>query len=293
MEEFATKHGRDSSTDNEQRFAQALAACREGRLKAWTSLCLALSQPKTRHDDSAFFQTSDVRELAGWVAASDELRTEIMRFAREFLLRVTVAVAEPRQIPADYFGLVYALSLHADRLGNDPELLSASRPVWILALVRHCTPESKAIQRTLASLTSIAPAIVADAYKHELRERWDRNELIFDVLLSFAWTPGTEAVLAETLEATPLQPQSYTSGLQLLVRQNPHLAKQIALRRLTDYSKQPDSVARRAAIAACLFIIDDLWTAAWPHVVDDRLKTRQLLLEVQWLARLSRAAAAP
>ena len=120
-----------------------------------------------------------------------------MRFAREFLLRVTVAVAEPRQIPADYFGLVYALSLHADRLGNDPELLSASRPVWILALVRHCTPESKAIQRTLASLTSIAPAIVADAYKHELRERWDRNELIFDVLLSFAWTPGTEAVLAE------------------------------------------------------------------------------------------------
>ena len=224
MEEFASKRGHDSF-DNEQRFVQALAACREGRLEAWTSLCLALSQPKTRHDDSAFFQTADVRELTGWVAASDELRTEIVRFAREFLLRVAVAVAEPRQIPADYFGLVYALSLHADRLANDPELLSAVRPVWILALLRHCTPESKSVQQTLASLTSLAPAIVADAYKHELRERWDRNELIFDGLLSFAWTPGTEAVLAETLQATPLQPQSYTSGLQLLVRQNPRTCK--------------------------------------------------------------------
>lgn len=284
LEERQAKRNRPHFS-HEEFLADALARCRAGNFNAWTDVCFGLSQPKNDQDGSEFFRNIDPRQLAGWIAASEELRAEMTGFARQFLLHVEVPIPEPKAIPTKFFGLAYALSLHASRLGEDGELRAAIRPVWPLALLRHCGSEDGPLAEPLAALTAVAPLVVADACRREFRERWDRNESIFGQLLPAAWCAETEAALAEVLAGTPLQPETYMSGLAMLVGYNIGLAGQLAERRLAEHVAQiEDSAARRAAIAACLFVMNDLWENAWRHLLADRTAARQLLLEyTQWL----------
>jgi len=265
--------------------AAALARCSAGKFNAWTDVCFGLSQPKSEQDGSEFFRKTDPRQLPGWIAVSDELRTEMTEFARQFLLHVEVQMPEAKTIPARFFGLAYALSLHADRLGGDAELRAAIRPIWPLALLRHCGSEDGPLAVPLAALTATAPAVVAEACRHEFRERWERNESIFGQLLPAAWCAETENALAEVLSSAPLQPETYMCGLDMLAGHNVGLARPLAEQRLTEHVAQPDdSAARRAVIAACLFVMHDLWEKAWPHLLADRNVTRPLLLEYsRWL----------
>ena len=53
----------------------------------------------------------------------------------------------------------------------------------------------------------------------------------------------------------------------------------LAEQRLREYENETDSAARRASLAACLFIITDLWAKAWPLLISDHLISRQFLLE--------------
>ena len=240
----------------EELFTDALAKCRTGHFAAWTTLCYALSQPKSEHDTSDFFRHSDLRQLAGWAETSEELQTEITEFARQFLLHVEVPMPEPRTVPWSFFGLAYALSLHHRSLQTDKELNAAIRPIWPLALLRHSDSQSNTIAEALGTLTTVAPPVVADACRHEFRERWERNEPIYDQLLSAAWCPETEGALASILVSKPLQPETYISGLAMLAGYNAELAEQVATRRLTEHvTLAEDSAQRRAAIAVCLFLI--------------------------------------
>ena len=201
---------------HEEHLVDALAKCRGGQFGAWTSLCIALSHPTSEHDDSEFLVTP-IHGSAGWIAASEELRAEMTEFARQFLLRVAVPIPEPKAIPWDFFGLAYALSLHASRLGENAELRAAIRPVWPLALLRHCGSEDGPLAMPLSlHFTALVPAVVAEACRYEFRERWERNEAIFGQLLPAAWCEETENALAEVLASAPLQPETYMSGLDML-----------------------------------------------------------------------------
>jgi hypothetical protein len=298
LEEIQAKRKRPHFSA-EELFTDALARCRAGHFAAWTTLCYAFSQPKSEHDASDFFRNSDVRQLVGWTETSEELQTEITEFARQFLLHVEVPMPEPRTVPWSFFGLAYALSLHNSGLKTDKELNAAIRPIWPLALLRHSDSQSGTIIETLATLTAIAPSVVADACRHEFRERWDRNEPIYDQLLSAAWCPETEGALASILVSKPLQPETYISGVAMLAGYNAELAEQVATGRLTEHVTPlaEDSAPRRAAIAVCLFLIVALWEKAWPHLIANRTAARQLLLEYsRWLdyhEREQRIAALP
>ena len=206
---------------HEKHLANALAECRAGRFDAWTSVCFALSQPKSEDDGSEFFRNTDPRKLAGWIAASDELRAEMAEFARQFLLHIKLPMPEPKSIPEEFFGLAYALSLHASRIGADDEIRAAIRPIWPLALLGHCGSEDGPLAVPLAALTAAAPSVVAEACHREFRERWDRNESIFGQLLPAAWCAETEGALADVLGGTPLQPETYMSGLARLAGCSP------------------------------------------------------------------------
>ena len=284
LEEIRAKRERPKFSHAEF-LADALARCRDGKFNAWTDVCFGLSQPESEQDGSEFFRKTDPRQLAGWIAASDELRAEMTEFARQFLLHVEVQMPEAKSIPARFFGLAYALSLHASRLGEDAELRAAIRPAWPLALLRHCGSEDGPLAVPLAALTATAPALVADACRHEFRERWEQNESIFGQLLPAAWCAETENALADVLASAPLQPETYMSGLVMLAGYNASLARILAEQRLAEHVAHPDdSAARRAAIAACLFVIHDLWEKAWPHLLANRTAARQLLLEyTRWL----------
>ncbi len=270
---------------HEEHLADALAKCRAGKFGAWTSLCYALPQPTNEHDNREFFRNTDPRQLAGWIEASDERRAEMTEFARQFLLRVEVPPPEAKSIPWAFFGLAYALSLHASRLGEDKDLRAALRPIWPLALLRHCGSEDGPLATPLRALTASAPSVVADACRQEFSERWERNETIFGQLLPAAWCAETEEALAGVLAGTPLQPETYMSGLAMLAGYNAKLAEQIAAQRVAEHIAQSeDSAARRAAIAACLFVMHDLWKTAWPQLLTDRASARHLLLEYSnWL----------
>ncbi|MDQ2659367.1 MAG: hypothetical protein M3Y03_03000, partial [Verrucomicrobiota bacterium] len=244
LEEIRTKRERPEFS-HEKFLADALARCRAGKFNAWTDICFGLSQPKSEQDGDEFFKNTDPRQLAGWILASEELRTEITEFAREFLLHGDVQMPEAKSIPARLFGLAYALSLHASRLGEDAELRAAIRPVWPLALLRHCGSEDGPLAGPLAALTAVAPPVVADACRHEFRERWERNESIFGQLLPAAWCAETEAALAEVLASAPLQPETYMSGLNMLAGSNASLAKQLAEHRLAEHVAQSDDSAAR------------------------------------------------
>ena len=283
LEERRAKRNRTNFSHAEF-LADALARCRVGQFNAWTDVCFGLSQPKSEQDGSEFFRNTDPRQLAGWIAASDELQAEMTEFARQFLLHGETPMPETNSISVE-FGLTYALSLHASRLGEDAELRAAIRPVWALALLNHCGSEDGPLAVPLAALTATAPAVVADACRHTFRERWERNEPLFGQLLPAAWCAETESALAEVLASAPLQPETYMSGLDMLAGHNVGLAKQLAAQRLAGHVAQPDdSAARRAAIAACLFVLHDLWEKAWPHLLSDRGAARQLLLEYNsWL----------
>jgi hypothetical protein len=275
---------RRSNYSFEVHFAQALEECRAGRLEHWTNLCVALSQPKSEHDDLDFLRSTDIRQLTGWKTAAPELRSELTQLARNFLMRCDIPAPGPRQVPADLFGIVYALSLHAHRLCHDPELRASACATWVQAILRHCGSEDDPLATPLTALTALVPGIVAEACGREFSESWMRNETIFGHLLSFAWCDETEAALIGILENTPLQPETYTSGLTLLFTHRPASARSLAGRRLEQHLKECDSAARRAAIAACLFIVNDLWTQAWPVFIADVGSARQLVLEYsRWL----------
>lgn len=282
LEEIRRKHKRNDFS-GEELFADALTRCGAGEVQAWTSLCYALSEPKNEHDTTAFYRNVDPRALAGWTKATAEVRAEMTQFARQFLLGVDVPTPAPRTIPGAFFGLAYALTLHASNLDQDRELVAAIRPVWALALLRHC--ESHLLADPLAKLKAAAPLAVAEACRIEFRERWQRNEPIYDQLLAAAWSNETEKALVEVLSQSPLQPETYTSGIAMLAAYNPASAKQLADNRRAEQIEIPeDSPARRAAIAVCLFFIPDLWQNAWPNLVADRAAARRLLLEYSgWL----------
>lgn len=270
--------------DHAEYFAQALEACRAGRLGYWVELCYALSQPRNEVHSSDFYRRTDVRQLAGWAAGSDELRAELIHIARQYLLTVRIPPPEPKTIPNAYFGITYALSLHAPRLNEDAELRAAIDPSWVLALLHHCGSEDGPLAQPLAILATLAPEKVAEACRREFRERWEQNETIFGQLLPAAWSPETETALIEVLRGMPLQPKTYLSGLDFLAQRQSPRAAEVAAGRLSEHSSQPDSPARRAAIAGCIFICFDLWERAWPHLAADRSAARRFLLEYgRWI----------
>ena len=274
-----------SSYNHADHLTASIARCRAGDPSAWTDVCFALSQAKSMHDGREFFRNTDPRQLAGWTEASNELRAEMTEIARQFLLHVEIPIPVANSIPQNFFSLVYALTLHASRLGEDDELRSAIRPVWPLALLRHCGSGDGPLAVPLAALTDTAPSVVAAACRHEFQERWDRNESIFGQLFPAAWCAETEGVLVEVLSTFPLQPETYMSGLAMLAGHNSDLASQLATQRLAEYTMQSDNSAeRRTAIAACLFVMRNLWEKAWPHLLTNRKSSRQLLLEYSgWL----------
>ena len=284
FEEIQARRNRPSFNHAEH-LADALANCRAGQFGAWTALCFALSQPKNEHDSREFFRNTDPRKLPGWIAATADLHSEMTEYARQFLLRVEVPMPEPKSLPWAFFGLAYALTLHASRLGEDDDLRGAIRPVWPFALLRHSGSEDGPLAKPLAALTATAPSVVAEACRYEFRERWERNEAIFGQLLPAAWCEETENALAEVLASAPLQPETYMSGLALLAGHNISLARNLAEQRLADHVAEPDdSAPRRASIAGCLFVLHDLWEKAWPHLLANRTAARQLVLEyTRWL----------
>lgn len=297
LEEIRTMRKR-SHFSSEEILASALAKCRTGQFADWTSVCYALSQPQSEQDASDFFRHSDVRQLLGWGEISKELQIEMAEFARQFLLHVEVPMPEARTVPWSFFGLAYALSLHSGNLQTDKELRAAMKPIWPLALLRHPDSQNSTIVEALATLTAAAPSVVADACRREFGERWERNESIYDQLLSAAWCPETESSLAAVLVSKPLQPETYISGLAMLAGHNAELAEQVATRQLTEHvTSTEDSAQRRAAIAVCVFLIVRLWERAWPYLLADRAAARRLLLEYsRWLdyhEREQRIAALP
>ena len=271
--------------NNEEHLRQALNDCRGNeRLESWTDVCHALSHPVSVNDDTALQRGIDIRELSGWLASSDELRAELTLLARTVLLRETTPEPPPRQIPFVFFGLVYALSLHIDRLVMDPELCRSVRPLWIQALLRRGGMYGTSIKDSLAVLTKVVPEIAHTGYEREFRAMWDRDEPIYSELLSGVWSPRVEDALARVLEGSPIQPTSYESGLNMLQQHNRIRATELARVRLLEQAGLPDGPARRAAIAVCLFTINDLWEDAWPYFVADLEAARKLIIECRrWL----------
>ena len=269
---------------HEDHLAQALSSCRAGHLQWWTQVCYALSQPGSLNDYTNFVRGVDIRELAGWRTATAELRTELTQFARGFLLQDTTLEPLDRTIPEAFFGIVYALSLHVTHLTIDTVLREAARPLWIQALLRQNGSESQAVVRYLVTLTDAVPVVAAAGYEQEFRSIWNRDEPIYGELLSAVWSPQLEDALVHVLEDSPVQPASYESSLNLLLKHNATRAMAAARRRLHEHAALPDSRARRAAIAVCFFTINSLWEEAWPSFVGDLAAARQLVIEHhRWL----------
>lgn len=269
---------------HEEHFTRALDACRAGNLEAWTDLCFALSQPKSAHDDDAFVQGTDIRRLAGWRTATEELRVELAGIARGFLLCVEIQEPPAGYVLREFFAVVFALSLHSSRLHEDAELRAAIQPSWLQAISRHVAFEVGRLPNVLSLFTAIAPSVMAEGWGREFRDSWERNESISGHLPTFAWSEATESALVAVLERAPLQPESYRSGLKLLAKHNAPSARGVALKRLTEHLNQPDRPDRRAAIAACLFVVNELWKNAWAAFIGDPVSARELLLEIsKWL----------
>jgi len=283
FQDFNRKRGRPAF-DCEAYFNKTVELCREGRHELWLDVCFALSAPVSANDHRQFLAHTDIRELAGWQSASESFRDELRSFARNFLLHVEVSIPKPQQITDKMLGVIYALSIHAANLTLDSDLLAAMKPVWALALVRHCASESTEPPRALKILAGLNPGFVTNAWKTEFEERWGINRFLYNQLLPAGWSPEVEAALAETLMTASLQPEAFRSGLMLMFGQNETLATQIAQWRLEEYTNQKDSAPRRTAIAACLFISHSLWEKAWPFFTADSGAARQLLLEQsEWL----------
>jgi hypothetical protein len=277
-EEFRRKIA-DRPYSHEEHLVHALNTCRGGHLEWWTDVCYALSQPGSMHDYTNFVRGSDIRSLPGWQAASSVLREELTQFARGFLLQEMTPEPPARQIPEAFFGITYALSLHAARLGTDAELRAAARPLWLQALLRQSGLDSQTAADCIAALTDAVPTVAATGYERELRTIWDRDEPIYSELLSAIWSPQLECALTRVLEGSPVQPKCYESGLDLLLHHDPAHATHLARRRLLEHAALPDSPARRATIAVCLFTINSLWQDAWSSFVGDSAAARQLVIE--------------
>ena len=270
---------------HEKHLKNAIDACREGKIGAWTDVCIALSQPPPEGHASEFFKCHGITSLKGWTEASEELRAEFGTFARSFLIGIKIKQPTPNQTPYDYFSIVYALDIHAPRLRDDPKLRAAIKPMWAQAVFRCCGSHGEKFSFLLASLTNAAPKMMRGVWADEFRERWEGNQRIYAGLKPEAWNAVVEAALAGVLESAPLQPESYTSGLRYLSDQSPDGARRLAAERLDEHAALPESHARRVSIAACIFTVPELWEKAWPLLTADDAEARRLFLEnAQWLS---------
>ncbi len=276
---------------HEKHLKNAIEACREGKIGAWTEICIALSQPPPEGHSSEFFKCHGIASLKGWAEVSDELRTEFVKFSRSFLIGIEIKQPAPNQTPYHYFSIVYALDIHASRLRDDRELRAAIKPMWAQAVFRCCGSLGEQFSSLLTSLTDAAPEMMRSVWTDEFRRQWEGNQPIYAQLKPEAWNPGVEAALAGVLESVPLQPESYTSGLRYLRDQSPDAARRLAAKRLDEYAALPESPSRRATIAACIFTVPELWGNAWPLLTGNGGEARKLFLEhAEWLDWRDRGA---
>lgn len=269
---------------HEKHLEDAIKACRKGTIGTWTDICIALSQPSPEGYPSEFFKCHGMTNLKGWVEASDELRSEFVKFSWDFLLGIEIKQPAPNQTPYHYFSIVYALGIHASRLGDDPELRAAIKPMWAQAVFRCCGSLGEQFSSLLTSLTDAAPEMMRGVWTDEFRQRWEGNQPIYAQPKPEAWNPAVEAALVSVLESTPLQPESFASGLRYLKDHAPDAARLLAMKRLSEHSEEQASPVRRAVIAACIFTVPELWGNAWPSLTTDDGEARKLFLEhAEWL----------
>jgi len=271
--------------DHAKEFAKAIKNYGKGDAKAWLALTVALSRPPRPGDLSDFFNLADITSLPAWAEAPKELRAELRKAARQYLLAGEIELPGPRQISIEMIAHNLALALHREALSTDMELRDALRPSWVQSILRSPSPRDDPLPEVLLRLNEINPTIVANGILAELTHDWNENQSLWGGLISGVWSSALRDRFVELLHRAPIQPNAYVSGLEILSDQDEDAAQSCARDRLHEYLPLPDSPARRAAIAACLFLVPELWQHAWPAFIAARASAEQLLLEYStWLS---------
>lgn len=281
---FSERKSNRKPYSHENHLRNALARARADEASAWTDICVALSEAGPDGYCSEFFKCNGILSLPGWARGTELQRAELARFARNFLLEIVVPEHPPDQTPYHCFSIVYALDIHCAALVDDAALRAAIQPFWAKAVFRCCGENGDVYPTLISALTKAAPEMMRSAWHDEFQKHWNRNGTIYPHLRSDAWNTVVESALIHVLSGTPLQPESYISGIIYLAQRNRTAATHIAEQRLTEYASQQESVARRASVAACIFILPELWAKAWPSFTEKTGDARQLLLEyAEWL----------
>lgn len=271
---------REPIYDADEALRAALASFSGGSTTRWPEIVVALSQPGPHAHDGRILDAVSVEDLSGWNRQSGEVQATIRLAARAFLLHHLPPLPPSRQMNLALHSTVLALTLWLDQFESDADLRKRFSPVWVEAVLRTLYPSREPLPELLRVLHHIEPALTLKVCLADLERTWSENSSLVAEHLDGIWSPALRDGVAALLRKTPLQSETYASGLTWLATRERAFAANLALERLHEHAAALVSEARRAAIASCLFLFPEHWQAAWPPMIADPAEGTRLILGV-------------
>ena len=205
----------------------------------WPAIAFALSEPGPAGHGSGLWDTTRVEELPGWNKQPEEVRAAIRSAARAYLLHHTPELPPLRQTNFALHSVVLALTLWLDQLESDADLRARFSPVWVEAVLRTLYPTREPLPQLLSVLYRIEPALTLKVCLEDLERMWSENSSLVAEHLNGIWSPAFRDGVAALLRKTPLQPETYATGLTWLAARERAFAANLALERLHEHAAAP------------------------------------------------------
>lgn len=255
--------------DAEKALVEALERCRNGDEKSWPWILEAIAFLGSKPHEGRLWETGEPGELPGWQRISTADRPIVIQAARAYLLHRPPNLPERNQSHLGVEATRHALALLRTQLLADAELRAAFRPDWVDIVLRALYPNRAPLPDVLATLMALDARSTLGRIRSQLDYDWTENRFMLAEYLDPVWSPDVQAMLEDVLSLSPVQTESYRTGITCLLRHDRESAAAFALHRCEKLAAAPPGNGRRVAIGTALLAFPECWRQVWPLIVAD------------------------
>lgn len=255
--------------DPEKAFADALDGCRKGDERWWQWLLESIAQLGQKNQEGSLWSVSTPLSLPHWNRIATDDVSVVSAAARAYLLKQPPTLPERKQSNLGMEATKLALTYLIETLRTDSELRAAFRSEWGEVVLRSLYPDRNPLPELLSVLMEINTPVTLACIREQLDFDWGENRYLIAEHLDPVWSRDVQSVFEEILSRTPIQPESYRTGITCIARHDREAAAALALRRSEEFAESPVSDSRRIAIGTALLAFPEHWQRIWPYVSGD------------------------
>jgi hypothetical protein len=255
--------------DAETALADALDGCRREGERWWPRVLHVVSSLDSNPYEGRLWEASEPSELPGWQRIATADRPAVIQAARGYLLRHAWSLPARNQSHLGIEATRHALVLLRSELATDPELRAAFRPDWVDIVLRALYPNRAPVREALKTLMELDSRATLDRIQAQLDHDWTQNQYLLAEYLDPLWSADVRAMMEDILIRSPVQPESYRTGITCLLRHDRESAAKFALQRCDAFATAPPCSGRRVVMGTALLAFPEHWQQVWPwHAAD-------------------------